>query len=485
VQGEHVNRNVIDDQTQDYAKSPGESVQSIFARDLRPPPNAWRQTSYRFLGNDDIPVERYISPAWHALEVERVWRKTWQVACRMEEIPNVGDYLVYDIVDDSVLIVRTAVGVIKAYVNACLHRGTMLCVDRGNAKQFRCPFHGFTWSLEGTLRYIPGQWDFPHVDRAKFRLPEVKVDTWGGFVFVNLNPEAAPLRDYLEILPDHLDGRDFENRYKAMHVSQVVPCNWKVVQEAFIEGYHVAETHFAKDEDGQVLPTDPIATFSHDTATQYDIWPHESRHINRLMQAGGVPSQYVAHHIKSEQQIVDRMLRRVPEERRPKLKPGEKARPALAEFNRQALSQLHRTDLSSLSDSEVMDQNQYNVFPNFTLWPAMISPLCYRFRPFGNDPNKAIFEVWFLYPRPQYGEAPKVASERRLAEGDKWASVAELGGYGPIIDQDMPNLSRIQKGLRATTKPGVTLANYQEVRIRHFHRTLEEYIYGQAGKGTG
>ncbi|MGO9934705.1 MAG: aromatic ring-hydroxylating dioxygenase subunit alpha [Steroidobacteraceae bacterium] len=404
-----------------------------------------------------------------------MWRKTWQVACRSEDIPNVGDYSVYDIVDDSILVVRTAGG-IKAYINACLHRGTMLCLGHGNAKQFRCPFHGFTWTLEGALRYVPGQWDFPHIDRSKFQLPQVQVDTWGGFVFVNLDQHAAPLRDYLEILPDHIDGKNLENRYKAIHVSRVVPCNWKVVQEAFIEGYHVAETHFAKDENGQVLSTDPIATFSHDTATQYDIWPDQSRHINRLIQVGGIPSQYIAHHIKSEQEIVDRMLRRVPVEARPKVQPGESARSVIAEFTRKALGQLHRADLSQLSDSEVMDQNQYNIFPNFTVWPATNSPLCYRFRPHGNDPDKSIFEVWFLYPRPEYGEAAKVAAERRLAEGEKWASVPELGGYGPIIDQDMPNLGRIQKGLHATKKRGITLANYQEVRIRHFHKTLEEYI---------
>jgi phenylpropionate dioxygenase-like ring-hydroxylating dioxygenase large terminal subunit len=469
------------DQTKDYAKSPGESVQSVFARDVRPPPSAYRETSYRFLGDKDIPIERYISPEWHVLEVERVWRKTWQVACRIEEIPNAGDYFVYDIVDDSVLIVRTSTGDIKAFINACLHRGNMLCLEHGNAKQLRCPFHGFTWSLEGVLRFIPGQWDFPHIDRVKFHLPEVKVGTWGGFVFVNLDPAAPPLRDYLEILPDHLEGKNFENRYKAIHVSQIVPCNWKVVQEAFIEGYHVAETHFGKDDDGKVLATDPIASFSHDTATQYDIWPEQSRHINRLMQVGGIPSQYIAHHIKSEQEIVDRMLRRVPEATRPKVKHGESARAVIAEFNRKALGQLYRADLSQLSDGEVMDQNQYNIFPNFTLWPAANSPLCYRFRPFGNDPNKAIFEVWFLYPKPEYGDAAKVGYERRLAEGEKWANATELGGYGPIIDQDMPNLARLQKGLRATKKTGVTLANYQEVRIRHFHQTLEEYIDNKAG----
>lgn len=462
------------DQTSLYAKSPGESVQEILAQDKHSPPKAYLQSSYYYMGDEDIPVERYLSADWHRLEVETVWRRVWQVACRVEEIPNSGDFIVYDVADDSIIVARTSDGEIKAYINACLHRGTALCVGAGNAKSFRCPFHGFTWSLEGQLRYVPGQWDFPHIDKDKFYLPEVKVDTWGGFVFINLDPSAPPLLQYLEILPQHLDGKVFEKQFKSAHVSQVVPCNWKVVQEAFIEGYHVAETHFSKDENGFVRADDPIAAFSHDTATEYDIWP-ESKHINRLMQVGGVPSQYVAHHIKNQQQIVDQILRRIPEDARPKLKEGEKARPAIAEFNRRALSKLYRADLSDLTDAEFMDQNQYNIFPNFTLWPNVFSPLCYRFRPYGNDPNQSLFEVWFLHPKPEYGEPEKVMKEHRLAPGEAWASVSALGPYGPIIDQDMPNLARIQKGLRATKKPGVTLGNYQEARIRHFHKTLSEY----------
>ena len=472
------------DQTAQYAKSPGESVQSILARDPNPAPPSYRTSSYYHLGDEDIPIERYLSQEWHWLEVERVWRKTWQVACRIEEIPNPGDYVVYDIVDDSVIVVRTESGAIKAYTNACLHRGTALCLGQGHTKNFRCPFHGFTWTLEGQLRYIPAQLDFPHIQKENFRLMEVKVGSWGGFVFINLDPAAPPLADYLEILPDHLDGKVFEDRYKAVHVSQVVPCNWKVAQEAFIEGYHVAETHYAKDESGSVLPTDPVASVSHDTATQYDIWP-ESRHINRLMLASGVPSQYVAHHIKDQQEIIDRLLRRIPDELRPKLRPGEEARPALATFNRRALSQLFRADLSKLSDAELLDQNQYNIFPNFTLWPNVFSPLCYRFRPYQNDPNQSLFEVWFLHPKPEHGEKETVAKEHRLAPGESWTSARELGVYGPIIDQDMPNLARIQKGLRATRKPGVTLANYQEIRIRHFHKTLVEYIGSASGAVGG
>jgi hypothetical protein len=158
------------------------------------------------------------------------------------------------------------------------------------------------------------------------------------------------------------------------------------------------------------------------------------------------------------------------------LHPGEQARPALAAYYRKALGALHRVDLSGASDSDMLDQIQYNLFPNFTIWPTVIAPLCYRFRPHGADPNSAIFEVWFLYPRPEFGDPPVVAKEIVLAPGAAWASVPELGPYGPVIDQDMPNLRRLQKGLRATKKPGITLANYQEIRIRHFHKTLEDYL---------
>ena len=93
---------------------------------------------------------------------------------------------------DSLIVVRTAPDEVRAYINSCLHRGTMLRTQGGCVKQFRCPFHGFTWSLEGKLIQIPGEWDFPHVDKSKMSLPEAKVGLWGGFVFVNFDPQCQP-----------------------------------------------------------------------------------------------------------------------------------------------------------------------------------------------------------------------------------------------------------------------------------------------------
>jgi hypothetical protein len=122
-----------------HARSPGESVHDVLAKDRVPPRTHYLEPSYVFLGDEDIPIERYLSREWHDLEVRKVWKKTWQVACREEDIPNPGDYIVYDIVDDSVLVARMPDGSIKAYINACLHRGTELCVGQGQRPRVPLP----------------------------------------------------------------------------------------------------------------------------------------------------------------------------------------------------------------------------------------------------------------------------------------------------------------------------------------------------------
>jgi hypothetical protein len=126
----------------------------------------------------------------------------------------------------------------------------------------------------------------------------------------------------------------------------------------------------------------------------------------------------------------------------------------------------------------MIDQIQYTVFPNFTVWPTVVAPLIYRFRPDGDDPQRSIFEIWMLYPIADDGTHPDPMPELRLADDQAWSEVRELGNYGPVIDQDTPNFPRIQKGLRASSRGAVSLANYQENRIRVFHQTLERYLAG-------
>ena len=449
-------------------------VQELYPGDAQSAPKGLLNESAPDLATDDLSAERYFSYEWHRLEVDRVWKRTWQVACRIEDLPNVGDYVVYDIVDDSVIVARTDGDTVQAFTNSCLHRATALLEGAGCVENFRCPFHGWTYDLAGKLTFVPGAWDFSHLDLDAIQLPQVTIDFWAGFVFVNLDPECEPLADYLGVLPDHLDDFGIEDRYKAVHISKVIPCNWKVGQEAFIEGYHVAETHYDKNADGTLAATGAAAT-NYDTSIQYDHW---DPHVTRMNMLGGIPSGYIADQLADEQSIVDAYFARKPGDATT-LNPGQTARSVIADHNRQVWGTRHSVDLTETSDAEMIDQIQYTLFPNFTVWPTIVAPLCYRFRPDGDDPQRSIFEIWMLYPIADDGSHPAPMEELRLGDDQAWSTVRELGSYGPVIDQDTPNFPRIQKGLRASAKGAISLANYQESRIRAFHQTLDRYLSGE------
>src|SRR3954469_21569011 len=180
-------------------------------QDAVPLPEYLREPHHYTPRTTEIPVERYTSRAWHGVEKEHLGRKGWRFACREEHLPEVGSYVIYDIAGDSYVIVRSKDG-IKAFVNACLHRGRALKDYDGRCSEFRCSFHGFTWRLDGSLRHTPAPSEFPDIEanREAWRLPEAKVGTWGGFVFINPDPEAGPLEEFLGTLPAHFARWDFE-----------------------------------------------------------------------------------------------------------------------------------------------------------------------------------------------------------------------------------------------------------------------------------
>ena len=443
---------------------PGPSVQEVLTADVNPAPAvmltespATNQTT------DDLPIERYFSKEWHDREVDRIWRKCWQLACRVEEIPNIGDHIVYEIVHDSLIVVRTGPDEIRAYINSCLHRGTLLRTEGGCVQRLRCPFHGWTWKLDGTLVHIPQQWDLSHVDQAAMSLPEARVGTWGGYVFVNFDLDCEPLDSYLENLPQHFASFDLENRYKAAHVAKIMPCNWKLTMEAFVEAYHVAIAH------PQVLG------YYGDSNTQYDVWPG-IRHVSRMISVQGVPSPSMKG-IPPERTI-EEMRRDVPffAGKPIEVGDGETARAKLAQRAREKISRSTQIDMSSLSDTESLDLIEYMLFPNMVPWGGQALPITYRFRPNGDDPESSIMEIMFLFSKSPDGSHPTPATMTMLSADQKWADAPELGSAAMVADQDTDNLMRIQKGLRTSRKPGVTLARYQESRIRHFHATLDDYM---------
>ena len=443
---------------------PSPSVQEILTGDVVPPPSVMLSESPATgLGQGDVSADRYFSRDWHEQEIARVWRRTWQMACRVEEIPNVGDHVIYEIVHDSLIVVRSGPDEIRAYVNSCLHRGTLLRTEPGSVKQFRCPFHGWTWNLAGQLTDVPGAWDFPGLDRDRACLPQARVGVWGGFVFINMDPACEPLDSYLEILPAHFEAFRLEDRYKAAHVAKVMPCNWKFAMEAFIEAYHVASAH------PQVLG------YYGDQNTQYDVYPGV-RHVDRMISVQGVPSPSVAG--LDPDLTISHMRRDVPFFAGALIadEPGDTARAKLASRARRRISRSSGKDMSGLSDAESLDLIEYSLFPNMVPWGGQALPICYRFRPLGDDPERCVMEIMFLFAKAPDGAHPEPATIHWLGEDETWSSAPELGSAGMVADQDTDNLKRIQRGVRASKKPGITLARYQESRIRHFHETLDAYM---------
>ena len=319
------------------ARCPGPQTRDIILRDQDNAPAALTEASYEFLGDEDIPYERYTSEAFFEREIDTVWRKTWQWACREEHIPKKGDYYTYDVGPYSVVVVRGEEDSIKAFVNACPHRGMQFtdAGDCGSGKQFlRCPFHGMSWNLDGSVREIPCRWDFPHVKDEEFGLTEVPCDTWGGFVFINLDQNCEPLNDYLGVLPEHFKTWKLEDRYVELHTRKVLPGNWKMCLEAFLEAYHVLATH----------PEGLHA--SGDANCDYDVF---GKHVTRFVHTIGYPSPHVASEVDERKLFA--ALGHNPDD----LPEGVGARQHHADLLREQLSREWDTDLSGLSNSEMLD----------------------------------------------------------------------------------------------------------------------------------
>ncbi len=434
------------------------TYQQLLDTDTHAVPEVLRIDSPIGSAPDRIPVERYTSRAFFELEVEKLWKRVWQMACREEDLPEVGDQLVYDIAGLSFLLVRTAPDEIKAYWNACLHRGRMLRDERGHAGELRCPFHGWCWHLDGRLKEIPAGWDFPHVDWEANALPSVKVETWGGFVFLNPDPDAAPLADHLGELPSHFTRWPLEDRYKVAHVAKVLRCNWKVAQEAFMEAYHVVGTH------PQLLCS------MGDSNSQNDVFET----FSRSMTPNGTPSPHLRER-PSEQAMADNVLDADYEAPSTVVVPeGSTARATLAARRRDTLRGALGDGADALCDAEVMDSFYYTLFPNLHPWGAY-NRIVYRFRPLGDDHRQSIMEVMFLEPLPD-GPRPPAAPIHWLGPDDDWVEAPELGMLARVFNQDNFNLPRQQRGLETTARSHVQVAHYNESRLRHFHDLLGRWI---------
>ena len=445
------------------ARAPGPSYQEAIQRDQSQPPEAFLEYSYEFMGDADIPYSSYTSHEHAQAEFEKLWPRVWQMACREEHIPEAGDYHVYDIGHLSAIVTRTEQGAIKAYYNACMHRGTALKSpgSTGYSPNFRCPFHGWTYSLDGELIDLPEDWDFPHVQGQSHRLRELQVGTWGGFVFVNFDPNAESLNEFLGVLPEHFKDFQIENRYIETHVCKRLPVNWKAAEEAFMEAYHVKETHA-----GGAEYSEPITT--------YDIFPEN---VNRFIHTVGSPNPRMPEQ-PSEQELMQQLWgRRGPKDGDcPTVPEGMTARDCYAKIVQRQLGEQYDQDFSNYSTAQTLDSIEYFLFPNFFIFPGLSLPMAYRFRPDPENPDFSYFDLYFLRPKHPDKTPPPPPEPLNLDVDDSYTQAEGLGFLGAVYDQDTANMAAQTRGFKTCAKGAQTLGTYQEVRTRHVHKRVNDYL---------
>jgi nitrite reductase/ring-hydroxylating ferredoxin subunit len=452
----------------EHPRARGRSVQELLDEENVPVPDVLRLDGRVEFENKLIAKDRYYSPEFFKLEVEKVWRKVWQLACFEQDIPNVGDSIVYDIVDHSFIIVREAEDNIRGYYNSCPHRGRQLVTKPCRLKQFTCPYHGLSFELDGKLKAVPSAiaWDFPQFEPGKTALSSVRVETWDGLVFINMDPAAETLAEFLGDLPQHFERWSLKDRWKSVHVAKVVKANWKTTQDAFLDAYHVFGTH-------------PQGLLGGDGSNcQYDVFDGGMANYNRMILAPPMPNPNLDYEV-TEQDVIDEMQRLQAvvqyaenEPDRMLLPEGKTAREFLAGL-RQAQLQKIGIDTSEMTLIETMSAIQYTVFPNISPWAGQIF---YRFRPNGWDPDSSIMETMYLEPWPKDKPKPPAAPIHWLKDDDDWTAAPELGLLASIFNQDEANVPYVQKGLKAGKNPYLSLARYQDNRVRHVHHKLDEYI---------
>jgi phenylpropionate dioxygenase-like ring-hydroxylating dioxygenase large terminal subunit len=192
-----------------------------------------------------IPAPWYLSPAVERLEQEYVFGGNWQAVGRTGQVIHPGDYFTTELAGEPILVVRGADSQLRAFYNVCRHHAAAVATTScGHAQSFRCPYHGWNYGLDGSLKGMPEFAGVCNFDRAANGLVPVAVDTWENFVFVNLAADPRPLRDFLgdlvaRVTPLGLDKLHFHSRRE-----YTLRCNWKVYVDNYLDGgYHVPHLH--------------------------------------------------------------------------------------------------------------------------------------------------------------------------------------------------------------------------------------------------
>jgi nitrite reductase/ring-hydroxylating ferredoxin subunit len=415
-----------------------------------------------------IPARRYYDQRFFELERERLWPRVWQMACRLEEIPQIGDWIEYRLLDKSVIVVRAKTGV-KAFHNACRHRGVELAQGHGNCRHqgFVCPFHGWRYDMEGKNTFVFGRQLFSNkiLEPSQLALAPCRVELWGGCAFINFDDRATPLVESLGPVTRRLDSRHVDKLKVEWWHSAVLPVNWKLAMEAFMEGYHVMRTH--PQLQALIMPgADRYAGDAARAAGARVLSGKES--VDLLVRLIASLREGMAGMIDAREMAIAESLQG--------MDLPESAAESLQAFDRRLRHEITSQgrargipmfDLNRVAETEAFHGVEF-MFPHYFLLPMYSAMSSYRVRPLTAE--SCLFEIWSLALYPEDESHDRPVAPVPMAHDDP--------RFPEIPRQDYFNLPRQQRGLHAEGFEHMRLSGQVEGMISNYHRLIDGYLAG-------
>ena len=426
---------------------------------------------------------RYINSDVADLEWQKIWSRCWLFAGLVSDIPEAGDYFVYEVGRESIVVLRDECGEIGAFYNVCQHRGNRIFSNRsGWVEQVACPYHGWRYKLDGTLAQVPDAERFcPAITSEERSLKPVRIETWSGLVWLNLDPDAQPLAEYLGTIMPNLESYRFENMVLAQHQTVALDANWKTVRDNFLEQYHVDFIHpqhagfvDCSNSTNTLWPMGHSATVVEGfvTNSRYPVPDELPEPLQPFLEALGLDPKDFIGRVSEVRETVQRRKREV----------GE----------------LVGHDYSSLTDAQLTDVWQYDVFPNtfMTINPEEL--WIFGPRPHPTDHEKCYLDKFTLQIPVESGRDEKrglalhpalcVSRDAERPDSESFTREDVLAGTHSLtitIDQDIEYLPAMQAGMHSKGFDHAVL-NADEVRIQHFHDWLDAWCTDEVeGEGEG
>jgi len=430
---------------------------------------------------ENFSKSRYFDMTYMEQEWQAVWRNTWLVAGLESDVTNAGDFFVFDLGREQILVTRTSQGTIQGFYNVCQHRGNRLVTEeRGQAASFRCAYHAWTYDIDGNLAIVPYEERFlDGVPCEDLSLKKVHTATWNGFVFINMAASPEPLLDFLGPLAKHLAPYRFDKMVLTEDQTVALDCNWKAVVDNFSELYHVDFLHPQHKR---------MVDCCNDTVHLF-----ANGHTGLAVPGGTVNPRFPIPEMPTDIQSMQlKSLGLDPENFRGRV---EEVRRAI-QLEKRAIGQSRGMDYAAFTDDQLSDVWQYNIFPNAIL--SFTPEHCWllRPRPHPTDTSKCIFDKISLemYADPMLAESadeirgPGHRQTRKTSaflpddyqrpERDTFHYDAVISGEKSMtdtIDQDVELLSGVQQGMKSFGFEMVFL-NEDEMRVQHFHKHLDRLI---------